>query len=67
MQLVSIKAICATLWVSAVSIAGIAGNVNSVSSWTVLAGVAVLLPLTMMWGWNDPRQTMSQSIQKGLR
>jgi hypothetical protein len=49
------------LWVSAVSMAGIAGNVNSVSSWTVLAGVAVLPPLVMMRRWNDSRQTMSQS------
>ena len=67
MQLVSIKAIFAMLWVSAVSIAGIAGNVNSFSSWTVLAGVAVLPPLVMMRRWNDPRQTMSETIQEALR
>ena len=69
MQLVSIKAILAMLWVSAVSIAGmgIAGNLNSLSSWTVLAAVAVLPPLVMMRQWNDPRQSMSQSIQEALR
>jgi hypothetical protein len=67
MQLVSIKTTIALLWVSAVSIAGIAGNVNSFSSWTVLAGIAVLPPLVMMWRWNDPRQTTSQSIQEVLR
>ena len=67
MQLVSIKAIFAMLWVSAVSIAGIAENLNSISSWTVLAGVAVLPPLVMMRRWNDPRLTMSQSIQEALR
>ena len=67
MQLLSIKAVLAMLWVSAVSIAGIAGNVDSVSSWTTLAVVAVLPPLVMMWRWNDPGQTMSQSIQEARR
>lgn len=67
MELTSIKAVIAMLWVSAVSILGIAGNVDSLSSWTVLAGVAVVPPLIMMWRWNDPRQTMSEAIQEALR
>ena len=67
MQLVSIKAICAMLWVSAVSIAGIAGNVRSLSGWAVLAGLAILPPLVMLWRWNDPRPTMSETIQQALR
>jgi hypothetical protein len=67
MHLVSIKTTIALLWVLAVSIAGIAGNVNSFASWTVLAGIAVLPPLVMMWRWNDPRQTTSQKIQEVLR
>jgi hypothetical protein len=67
MQLVSIKAIIAMLWVSTVSVVGIAGNLNSVASWTVLAAVAVVPPLVMMWRWNDPVPTMSQTIQEALR
>jgi hypothetical protein len=67
MHLVSIKPIIAVLWVSAVLVIGIAGIVDSFSSWTVLAGVAVVPPLVMMWRWNDPRQTMSESIQEALR
>ena len=67
MQLVSIKANFAVLWVSAVSLAGVVWNVNSLSSWITLAGVAVLPSLVMMRLWNDPRQTMSQSIQEALR
>ena len=67
MQLVSIKAIIATLWILAVFTAGIAGNVNSFSSWTVLAAVAVLPPLVMMYRWNSPRQTMSETIQEARR
>jgi hypothetical protein len=67
MQLVSIKAIIAMLWVSAVSVVGIAENVNSFSSWTVLAGAAVLPPFVMMWQWDDARQTMSQAMHEVLR
>jgi hypothetical protein len=56
----------ATLWVLAVTIAGIAGNVNSFLLWTVLAAVAILPPVVMRW-WNEPRQSMSQSIREALR
>ena len=67
MQLESIKATAATVWVSAVCTAGIAGHLNSLSGWTVLADVAVLPPLAMMWQWNNPRQTKPESIQEALR
>ena len=67
MQLFSIKRAIAMLWVAAMFIIGIAGNLDSFSSWAVLTGVAVVPPLVMMWWWNDPRQTMSQSIQEALR
>jgi hypothetical protein len=32
-----------------------------------LTGVAVVPPLVMMWRWNDPRQTMSETIQHAGR
>lgn len=71
MQLVSIKPLIAMLWVSAALVIGIAmgiaGNLHSFSSWTVLTGVAVVPPLLMMWLWNDPRQSVSESIQEVLR
>ena len=67
MQLLSIKPVIAILWVSATFIIGIAGNLDSFSSWAVLTGVAVVPPLVMMWQWNDVHQTMSESIQEALR
>jgi hypothetical protein len=67
MQLLSIKPVIAFLWVSATFIIGIAGNLDSFSSWAVLTGAAVVPPLVMMWRWNDPHQTMSESIQEALR
>lgn len=67
MQLISSERVMALLWVSAVFIVGIAGNVDSFSSWAVLMGVAVVPPLVMMWRWHDARQSMSESIQEALR
>jgi len=67
MQRFSITPIIAMLWVAAAFVIGIAGNVDSFSSWTVLTGFAVVPPLVMMWRWNDPRQTMSESIQEARR
>lgn len=67
MQRVSIQPIIAMFWVSAVSIAGIARSFDSFASWAVLAGVAVVPPLVMIWRWNDPPQTTSEAIQEALR
>lgn len=67
MQLKYIKTIVAGVWVTAVCTAGISGHLTSLSGWTLLAGVAALPPLVMMWRWNDPQQTMSESIQEARR
>jgi hypothetical protein len=67
MKLDSMKATVAMIWVSAVGAAGISGNVDSLSGWAVLAGVAVLPPIVMIWLWNHPGQTMSESINKARR
>ena len=67
MQLESILAIVATLWVSTVGAVAIVGNFQSLLGWTVLFGVAVVPPLVMMWRWNHPVQTMSESIQAARR
>ena len=67
MQLGSLKAVLAIVWISAVLIAGLAGNLNSISSWALLAGVALLPPIVMMLRWNTPAQTMSESIQEARR
>jgi len=66
-QLVSVKPIIAMLWVLAVFVIGIVGNVDSFASWTLLTALALVPPLVMMWQWKDPLQTMSESIQKALR
>ena len=67
MELVSIKASIPMFWISAVSTAGIAGNLTSWSSWTVLAGVALLPLPVMLWRWNNARQTMFGTLQEARR
>jgi hypothetical protein len=67
MELISIKTLLAIAWVSVLCVAGIAGNLHSLSGWAVLVGVAVVPPLIMVWWWNDPPQTLSESIRKAQR
>jgi len=67
MQLFSIKPIVAMLWVSTALVIGLATKVDSFANWIVLTGFGVAPPLVMMWQWNTPRSTMSESIQEALR
>ena len=67
MKLISIKAVVAAVWVLAVIIVGIAGQFGSPLSWTVLASVALLPTIVMMWLWNDPPKSMSESIREARR
>jgi hypothetical protein len=55
------------LWVAAAFIIGVAANLDSFSGWAVLTVFAVVPLLVMMWRWNDPRQTMSESIHEARR
>ena len=67
MHLSSLKPIVPILCVSVASLVGIAGNLHSLSSWTVLMSVGIVAQLGMMWQANDPRQTMSQCMQEVVR
>ena len=42
-------------------------HMASVSGWIVLASLALLPHLVMLRLWNDPPQTMSESINEGRR
>jgi len=67
MILKTTKAMIAALWVFAMGTAALVADVNTFSSWLVLAGCAIVPPFVMMRYWNPPDQTMSQSIQQSLR
>jgi hypothetical protein len=67
MQLVTLKALLASVWIAAVMIAALAGKLNSISSWILVAAVALLPPIVMLWRGNTPAQTLSESIQEARR
>ena len=67
MKLGSIKAALAAGWILAIGIAGMVKNPHGVSSWVVLAGVALVPPIVMLWWWKDPPETISESINQARR
>lgn len=48
------------LWVIAMGAVGLAFGVTSGAGWTILAGLALLLPIFVLWVWSAPRQTRSE-------
>lgn len=67
MRLNTIKATVTPIWVCAVCAAGVALNVGSVSGWMVLAALATVPPLVMIWRWSEPAATMSEIIREARR
>ena len=67
MNLQNIKVVSGAVWALAVGGAGLLAGVSSSSNWLALAGLAIVPPLVMMRFWNQPDETMSQSIQGVLR
>jgi len=67
MRLNSIKAMVTAVWVFVVCAGAIALNVGSLSGWTVIAALAIVPPLVMIWRWKDPPATMSEIIQDARR
>jgi hypothetical protein len=52
MPLLSIKAVVAAGWVTVILVIGIALQLSSVTGWGVLASIALLPPVAMLWLWN---------------
>jgi len=67
MEPISIKTVLAIAWVSVICVAGIAGNLHSLSGWAVLVVVAIVPPMILITWWKDPVPTLSESIQKARR
>jgi hypothetical protein len=61
------KAIFAISWILAVCAVGFTAGATSVSGWSALAVIAVLPPVVMLLLWNDPPQSMSESIREARR
>jgi hypothetical protein len=67
MKLQQKKAISAAVWVLGVCTVGLLVQLTSRSAWVIVAAIAALPPLVVMRYWNDPPQSMSESIQDVLR
>ena len=67
MRLQYIKMMLAAVWVLSAVIVGVAAGVTSASGLVALAAFGLLPPLGMLLLWNDPSQTMSESIREGRR
>jgi hypothetical protein len=67
MTLVHVKSAIAGAWVLGACIVGLASNVTSIGGWTALVGLGVLPPLVLLRAWNNPAQTLSESISEARR
>jgi hypothetical protein len=67
MRLKDIKMTLAAVWVVVAIIVGIVAGVSSSGGLLALVALGLLPPLAMLLLWNDPDQTMSESISKARR
>ena len=65
MSLPHIKMSVAGSWVLAAIVIGLIMGASSVAGLIALATFGLLPPLAMLVLWNDPAQTMSESIREG--
>ena len=67
MELRKIKSTAAVVWVLAAIVVGLVAGVTSPGGLVLLAALGLLPPLALLLLWNDPSQSMSESIQQGRR
>jgi hypothetical protein len=67
MELRKIKSTVAAVWVLAAIVVGLVAGVTSPGGLVALAALALLPPLALLFLWNHPSESMSESIQQGRR
>jgi hypothetical protein len=67
MGLKQMKRAFAVVWVLSAVAVGIVAGVASTGGLIALAALGLLPPLALMVFWNDPPETMSESIRGGRR
>lgn len=67
MRLQYIKMTLAAVWVLSAVVIGVVAGVTSAGGRVALAALGLLPPLAMLLLWNDPPQSMSESISKARR
>jgi len=61
------KRAVAVVWVLVAAVIGIVAGVRSTGGLVALASLGLLPPLALMLLWNEPSETMSESIRGGRR
>lgn len=61
------KKMMAALWVVSAGAIGLVAHVRSPGAVVVLAGLGFVPSLLLLLRWNEPQQTLSESIQKARR
>jgi hypothetical protein len=51
----------------AICVAGRIAELHTARIWAVVAALAIVPPIVMMWRWHGPEQTLSQSITTARR
>ena len=67
MRLKQIKRVFGSVWVLVAVVVGVAAGVRSTGGFVALAALGLLPPLALILLWNDPPETMSESIRDGRR
>ena len=67
MKLEYMKTMIAGGWLLGACVVAVVGHVASIGGAAVLLGLGVLPPLVLLWTWNHPAQTMSESISAARR
>jgi hypothetical protein len=66
MQLQRLKMTISTLWMLTAVVIALVTDLST-SGWLALASFALLPPLAMLLLWNEPAQTISESIRQARR
>jgi len=67
MRLQNIKVVLAVVWVISATVIGLVAGVSSAGGRVALAALGLLPPIALLYLWNDPVQTMSESINRARR
>jgi hypothetical protein len=67
MELQKIKWAISAAWVLVAFVVGLVAGVTSSGGLVLLTALGLLPPLALLLLWNDPPQTISESIRQGRR
>jgi hypothetical protein len=67
MQLQHMKVTIASAWVLTATFIGVVAGVTSIAGALVLGTFGLVPPLVLLLQWNEPEETLSESIHEALK